>query len=253
MLIPVASRHPDIPASHSIGALAWLISAYYAWSTKDRKMRRNFSLLLGCVAVLSFAPINTDLSTEHFIKIGTAFLIVVLGPYLYMKLKAPGEVDWGFWPRGFSKRDTIYTIISIPLAWGIIWLYFFHLTPDLATNWPMPAERDPDMVRRLVIGINCVGIWDELFFINTVFVLLRGIYPLWMANLGQAVVYTSVLYTMAFTGWGPVIVYLFALTQGIMYERSGVLIYVLVVHLIVDVFLVLAILHYYYPGGPLAI
>ncbi len=60
-------------------------------------------------------------------------------------------------------------------------------------------------------------------------------------------IYTSVLHKMAFTGHGTWIVYLFALTQGVMYEKSRVLLYVLIVHLIVDVFLVLAILQYHYP------
>lgn len=249
-LIPVASR---FPVARYAGGVAWVIAFIAAWNTGDTRTRRNFSLLLGSILVLSFAPIHTDLSTPHFFTLGIPFLAVVLVPYLVLKWRAPNEVDWNFWPRKFSLRDTIYTIISIPLSWGIIWLYFFYLTPGLANHWPMPAEHDPDMVRRLVIGINSVGIWDELFFINTVFVLLRGIYPLWMANLGQAVVYTSFLYTMAFTGWGPVVIYTFALTQGLMYERSRLLFYVLIVHIIVDVFLVLAILHHYYPDGPFVI
>ena len=52
---------------------------------------------------------------------------------------------------------------------------------------------------------------------------------------------------MAFTGVGPIVVYAFALTQGAMYERSRCLLYVLIVHLIVDAFLVFAILQYHYP------
>lgn len=66
--------------------------------------------------------------------------------------------------------------------------------------------------------------------------------------MAQAVIYTTVLYTMAFRGVGPVFVYLFALTQGAMYERSRALLWVLVVHLIVDYFLFQAIVSAYYPG-----
>jgi membrane protease YdiL (CAAX protease family) len=117
----------------------------------------------------------------------------------------------------------------------------------------MPPEPTTDALRRLFIGINAVGIWDELFFINTVYVLLRRLFPARLAIPAQAVVYTSVLYDMAFTGWGIVIVYLFALTQGAMYERSGILLWVLIVHLIVDYFLVLAILQYHYPGQSLVL
>jgi membrane protease YdiL (CAAX protease family) len=97
------------------------------------------------------------------------------------------------------------------------------------------------------MGINGVGIWDELFFINICFAALRYLFPFRIANPAQAVIYTSVLYDMAFTGWGPVFVAVLALTQGFMYERSKVLIWVLIVHLIVDYFLFQAIVDHYYP------
>jgi hypothetical protein len=244
-LIPVKAILP--------GAGFWLVALFAAIRSGDAVLRRNMSVLLATLVVLTIAPINTDLSTSHFIALGVPFLIVIVGPYWFMKWKAPGAIDWRLWPRRWSWRDMIYVLISIPLSWSIIWLYFFHLNPDLATHWPMPLEYDEEAAQRLVIGINCVGIWDELFFINTVYVLLRGVYPARLANIAQAVVYTSVLYTMAFTGAGIFIVYLFALTQGVMYRQSGVLLYVLLVHLIVDVFLVLAILQYHYPERALAV
>jgi len=240
LLIPLEAFVP--------GLVMWAVTLAIVWRTGDAVARRNYSLILVCVLILGFAPIHTSLDPMHFVTLGIPFLAVVLGPYLFMKWKAPQEVDLGFWPRGFSLRDTIYVIISIPLAWGIIWLYFFHLTPEMPTHWPLPAAPDAGSIERLAIGINCVGIWDELFFINTCYVLLRRMYPAWWANFGQAVVYTSVLYHMAFTGAGIYIVYIFALTQGAMYERSRVLLWVLIVHLIVDVFLVFAILQHYYPG-----
>ena len=67
-----------------------------------------------------------------------------------------------------------------------------------------------------------------------------------IANAAQAVIYTSILHKMAFTGLGPYLIYVFAITQGIMYEKSRCLLYVLIVHLIVDAFLVEAILKYHY-------
>jgi len=229
------------------GLIVWAIALVLAWRTGDPIARRNFSLLLACVLILGFAPINTNLDTKHFLTLGLPFLLVVLGPYLYLRATSPGQVDLGFWPRKFYWRDIIYMIISVPLAWGVIELYFFYLTPEMPTHWPMPVDYDEGAIRRLAIGINSVGIWDELFFINTCYVLLRPIFPHRIANAGQAVVYTSVLYHMAFTGWGLLIVPIFAWTQGAMYERSRVLLWVLIVHLIIDMILVFAILQYYYP------
>jgi hypothetical protein len=229
------------------GGVFWLLSAGALALGGSSRERRNLGILLVCLLVLAFTPIHTGLSTAHFFTLGLPFLFVVLLPYLFMRWQAPGEVVWRLFPKRLAWKDIFYVMIAVPLSWVIIQGYFFTLTPDLAANWPLPSPYDPDAVNRLVLGINAVGIWDELFFINTVYVLLRGIYPSWISNLAQAVVYTSVLYTMAFTGAGPIIVYCFALTQGAMYERAGVLFYVLLVHLIIDVFLVLAILSYHYP------
>lgn len=230
-----------------VGLAVWALSAGLTALQSDPRVRRNLGVLLACVLALALAPIHTELSTPHFLSLGSVFLAVVLGPALFMRWKAPGEVRWRLWPVGFSPRDLVYTLISIPLAWGVIEGYFFYLNPELPSHWPLPAEFSMDAVKRLVVGINCVGIWDELFFINTVYAILRGVFPARIANPAQAVVYTSVLYDMAFTGHGVWIVYLFALTQGVMYEKSRVLMYVLIVHLIVDAFLVMAIVQYHYP------
>jgi hypothetical protein len=176
------------------------------------------------------------------------FAAVIFGPAIVMGVVAPGELTWRFWPVSFSPRDIGYTVLSIPLSWFVINMYFFHLNPDLASHWMLPASYNVNAVRRLVAGINSVGIWDELFFVNTVYGLLRGVFPARVANAAQAVVYTSVLYDMAFTGHGIWIVYIFALTQGVMFEKSRVLLWVLIVHLIVDLWLVLAILQWHFPG-----
>jgi hypothetical protein len=235
------------------GLPVWAIAAVLTARQPDPRVRRNLGLVLACVLVLAFAPIRTDLTPLHFLTLGLPFLVVILGPYLFMRHAAKGELEWRFWKRPVAWRDLIYVAVSIPLAWGLIELYFFHFNPDVATHWRVPSPYDPAVTTRLAVGINAVGFWDEMFFINTVYVLLRGIFPARIANPAQAIIYTSVLYDMAFTGHGVWIVYGFALTQGIMYEKSRALLWVLLVHLIVDLFLVLAILQYHYPGHSLAI
>lgn len=240
LLVPLAWYFP--------GFILWGISALATARQRDPRVRRNLGTLLGCVAVLAFAPIHTALDTPHMLTLALFFASVIAGPAVVLHRLAPGELRWRFWPVRFSLRDIIYTVISIPLAWAVIEGYFFHLNPGIAAHWSLPDVYASSAVRRLIVGINCVGIWDELFFINIVYGLLRGVFPARIANPAQAVVYTSVLYDMAFTGHGVWIVFLFALTQGMMYEKSRVLLYVLVVHLIVDLFLVLAILQWHYPG-----
>ena len=229
------------------GAVIWLATLLLTMKDPDPVLRRKMTVLLGTVAVLAAAPIHTGRDTTHFFTLGTPFLVVVLLPSIVLNRTDAGVIDWRFRPRQFQWMDIIYVGISIPLAWGVIQLYFFTINPELSTNWPMPTDYSEEAKWRLIIGINCVGIWDELFFMTTVYGLMRSLFPPVIAIVGQAIVYTSVLYDMAFTGIGPIVVYLFALTQGVMYEKSRCLLYVLIVHLIVDAFLVIAILQYFYP------
>lgn len=231
-----------------IGGALWLLALALLLRVPEPSFRRRLGLLLACVALLALAPIHTDRGNAHFLSLGLCFVAVVLAPAVILGRLDPGVIRYRIWPRRLRKLDIFYTLISIPLAWGIIHLYFFVLNPELPTHWPMPLPRTDESVWRLFISINAVGIWDELFFVNTVYAVLRSLFSFRVANLAQAVVYSSVLTDMAFTGVGPVLVFLFALTQGAMFEEGENLLYVLIVHLIVDAFLVFAILGYHYPG-----
>lgn len=233
------------------GAILWAVSAALLLREPEAAVRRRLGVLLVCVGILALAPIDTDTSTRHFITLGLPFLAVILIPALLLGRTDPGVIRYRLFPRRFRRLDLGYVLISIPLTWAAFDLYFKVVSPHVPFHWSLPAVPHAEATWRLFIGINCVGIWDELFFVNTVYATLRSIFPHRTANLAQAVVYTSVLTRMAFTGLGPVLIYIFALTQGAMFEESESLLYVLVVHLIVDAFLVAGILAAYYPGHAL--
>ncbi len=213
----------------------------------SRALRRRMGVLLACVAILTLADINTGLTDANFLRVGIPFATVIVLPGLILARTDPGVIRYRLWPRRFRWLDVFYVAVSIPLAWGILKFYWW-VDPFMPTHWPLPPVFDRDQVLRLFVGINSVGIWDELFFVNISFAVLRSLFPFRVANATQAVLYTSVLFDMAFTGVGPFIVYLFAWTQGSMFEESESLFYVLFVHLIVDAFLVSAIVGSHYPG-----
>jgi len=233
------------------GTLLWGASAALLLREPEAAVRRRLGTLLACVAILALAPIHTDTSPAHFLTLGLPFLAVILGPALFLGRYDPGVIRYRLIPRRFRRLDLAYVLTSIPLTWLAFELYFKVTNPEVPFHWALPATPHHQATWGLFIGINCVGIWDELFFVNTVYATLRSVFPYRVANLAQAVVYTSVLTRMAFTGIGPVLIYIFALTQGIMFEESESLLYVLVVHLIVDAFLVAGILGAYYPGHAL--
>ena len=204
--------------------------------------------LAASVIVLAVAPINTDTSNQHILILGSAFLAAVILPTLILWRQRPHVITFKLLPDYFDWVELVYTLSAVPLAWGAFQLYFFVLSPEVPYNWTLPAEPQNEPLLRLFLGINAVGIWDELFFINVSYAIIRSLFPYLTANLAQSVLYTAVLWTMAFRGFGLLFVYVFAFTQGAMYERSRSLLWVLIVHLIVDYFLFQAIVSAYYPN-----
>ena len=234
--------------SYGFGAVSWVLALILILRDPDPAFRRRMSVLLGTVAVLAAAPIHTDTGTAHFLSLGASFFVVIAAPAFLLGRTDPRVIRYRLWPRRFRRIDIFYVAVSIPLSYLAFKLYFEVVNPDVPSHWILPSERDMEAIWRLFVGINFVGIWDELFFVNTVYAVLRSLFPYRWANGAQAVVYTSVLYDMAFTGIGPILIFIFALTQGAMFEESENLLYVLLVHLIVDAFLFSAILGSYYPG-----
>jgi membrane protease YdiL (CAAX protease family) len=179
--------------------------------------------------------------------VGIPFALAVVVPPILLRGPDRGVIRYRFLPLRWRRADVVYSLVSLPLAWLVLKGYW-AVNPGLYRNWDLPAAFDEGEVRRLFLGINLVGVWDELFFVNTVFATLRSLFSFRVANTLQAVVYTAVLHDMAFTGVGPLVVFAFAWTQGAMFEKSEGLLWVLLVHLVVDFVLVAAIVGSYYPG-----
>ena len=247
MLVPLDTWLLGIPVELrvAVGVLAAVVFAISLLKLAKRFQRRFLALGIA-VGILVFAPVHTGLDWAHIAVLGSAFVAVLVIPTWL--LRGEGIITFKFFPDKVDKIDVFYTFLSIFLAWGAFEIYFGKLSPEVPYNWYLPrGAPDNAELFKLFMGINGVGIWDELFFINICFAVIRSMYSLRVSNLAQSVIYTSVLCDMAFTGWGPLFVGFLAITQGVMYERSKALIWVLIVHLIVDYFLFQAIVTTYYP------
>jgi len=130
------------------------------------------------------------------------------------------------------------------LGWAILPFYF--ITSGVYRNWPVVDS--PDLIARLFIGVGAVGIWDELFFICTVFVLLRRHFPAAAANVLQAVVFVSFLWELGYRAWGPALTIPFALLQALIFLKTRSLGYVVTVHLLFDAVVFAVLVHAHNPG-----
>jgi len=212
---------------------------------------RSTLLFAWLIGVLFFTRIDGDTSNIHVIE-----LVITLGlgglvlPALVARYWMREPLDYSWFRGRWSLRMWVWLPVGFVLAFGFMWLYFNVLTPTLHTSWPLPLgeEGRSEAMWRLFWGCNLVGVWDELAFINFVFVLIHRHFKFIEANVAQAVFFTSFLHEMAFVGWGLVVIFAFALIQGLTYKRTGSLFYIVVLHLMIDSILFYMIANRWYPG-----
>ena len=195
----------------------------------DRALLRHLALVAAGMVIISAVPLNADLSTQHIVLMGGALALAVLVPWLVSRF-VYGEriirfpVKTG---RKWPLTAKLYLAGVVVLGYFILPAYLIRT--GVYQNWP--DATDPAIFWRLFLGVNAVGIWDELFFICTAFTLLRQHFPDWLANILQAVIFSSFLWEIGYQSWGPLLTFPFALLQGYTFKLTKSLTYVVAVHL----------------------
>lgn len=208
----------------------------------DRPLMKDLLLIAAGIVIISTVPLNADLSLGHMALMGGVLILAVTVPYLisrfvYREHSIRFPINTG---QRWSRFEISYLALVVFLGWAI--LPFYLISTGVYTNWP-DATSDPTVFWRLLVGVNFVGIWDELFFICTTFTLLRKHFPDWQANLLQAFIFSSFLWEIGYEAWGPLLTYPFALLQGYTFKITKSLTYVVCVHLLFDLVLFLALVH----------
>jgi hypothetical protein len=211
----------------------------------DRKFAKDMLLINLSLAVLGVTEISTDISYPHMLIMTLMLGSVLIIPYLVSRY-VYGDYTIRFpfhHGRRWYKTEVAYIGFAALASYLILPIYMS--TTGAYQNWP--AASDSASLTRLFIGTSGLGIWDELFFIGVVLTLLRNYFPFMWANLIQAVLWTSFLYELGFIGWGPIAIFLFALLQGYIFNKTHSLIYIITIHLTLDFFLFLAIVNSHNP------
>ena len=208
-------------------------------------MLRDLSLIALGLVVIRLIPLAAELDNWAMVRFALALGGAVLLPYLVSRfvyrdraIAFPwrGGGRWGVW-------HWVWLGAVLVLAWLILPFYF--ISSGVYQNWP--DVDTPDLIARLFVGVGAVGIWDELFFICTVFVLLLRHFPSWLANLLQAIVFVSFLWELGYQAWGPILTIPFALAQGLIFLRTHSLGYVVTVHLLFDAVVFAVLVHAHNP------
>jgi hypothetical protein len=218
-----------------------LALAMVAAAAIDRALLRDLGLIAAGLVAISLVPITTDISTEHKFVMGLAMILAVGIPYcasrfVFRDHAVRFPVLTG---HPWTRMEKWYLAAVVIMGYALLPAYMVNT--GVYRNWP--AVSDPEGIFRLFLGTNVLGIWDELFFICTVFILLRRHLPVAQANVLQAVLFTSFLWELGFHAWAPAFIFPFALVQAIIFTRTKSLSYIVSVHLLFDFVLFLVLLH----------
>jgi membrane protease YdiL (CAAX protease family) len=211
----------------------------------EAKFMRELALVLLSLAILGFTPINPSTDIPHMFFMGATLSLAVLLPYAVSRFVYKDYLVRFPFRNGryWYKTEIAYVLLAFIVAYLLVPYYLKSTGAYL--NWPSGA--DFWSIVRLFIGTNALGIWDELFFVSTALGILMRYVSFPIANVSQAVLFTSFLYELGFTGWGFIMIFCFALLQGFIFRKTESLFYIISIHLTVDMILFLALINAYHP------
>ncbi|MDH6238331.1 CPBP family intramembrane metalloprotease [Cryobacterium sp. CG_9.6] len=211
----------------------------------NRALFRDLVLIAIGLGIVSTISVEANIDYPNMALMGVVLSLSVLVPYLLSRYAYRDHAIR--FPIRTGQRWSMLERAYLPLVLllGYLILPWYFIGSGAYLNWP--AVTAPDEIARLFVGVGFVGIWDELFFICTIFTLLRRHFPDWQANLLQAVIFTSFLWELGYQSWGPLMTFPFALLQGYTFALTRSLTYVVCVHLLFDAMVFLVIVHAHHP------
>ncbi|MFG6504290.1 CPBP family intramembrane glutamic endopeptidase [Microbacterium sp. P05] len=230
---------------------AWLVDRHHHVSVmpggEEPSLLRDLSLVAVGQLIVSSIPLHAELDNLAMVRFTLALGGAVVVPYLISRFVYRDYAIRFPWRGGGKWTRLQWGWLVGVLALGWLILPFYFLTSGVYQNWPV--VNTPELIARLFVGVGAVGIWDELFFICTVFVLLRRHFVIWQANVLQTVVFVAFLWELGYQAWGPVLTIPFALVQAVVFLRTRSLAYVVSVHLLFDAVVFLVLVHAHNPGA----
>jgi len=211
----------------------------------EKHYRQDMMLVVVSLGLLGITQINTNISYLHIFQMGSTLFLAVATPFIITRyLYKEKTIQYPFHHgRTWYKREVFYIFITATIAYLL--LPFYLSNTGAYHNWTVKSGA-VNLVT-LFIGTNGLGTWDEFFFVSTILAIFKKYFPFPLANASQAVIFTSFLFELGFRGWAPFVLYPFALTQGYIFKKTHSLLYVITIHLTLDLVLYLALVHAYYP------
>lgn len=235
-------------AVHSLRWFGWLLLGVVAMALLARHASRfgkHMLILVAALVLLGTFPINTNISYGHMATMACMIVATVALPVVITRHALKEKIIRFPFKHGrtWYKKEVLYILLAGIASY--LFLPFYLANTSSYLNWDAPLE--PSYIARLFVGTNALAIWDEIFFVGVCLALLRRHIAFVWANTAQAVLWTAFLYELGFRGWGPLVIFFFAFSQGYIFKRSNSLLYIITVHLTIDLMLFLTLLHLHNP------
>lgn len=214
-------------------------------AARPPSLLRDLSLIAIGLGIVRLIPLAAELDNWAMLRFSLALGGAVAVPYLLSRFVYRDRATGFPWRGGGRWGPLHWSWLAAVLVLGWLILPFYFIGSGVYRNWP--AVDTPDAIARLFVGVGAVGIWDELFFICTVFAVLLRHFPVWLANVLQATVFVSFLWELGYRAWGPLLTIPFALVQGAIFLRTRSLGYVVTVHLLFDAVVFAVLVHAHNP------
>lgn len=210
------------------------------WSNLSLQTKKqDVVVLILTLALLLLTPINTNIDPYHFIYMSVTLGLAIFIPYVIYRKNQQTKISFHYkLDSGWDRNKYLYILFGGVV--GYLLFPFYFATTGAYLNWPGPS--DPIGVFLLFLGTNALGIWDELFFVNTLLNIFRRYMSFWYANILQSFFWTIFLFKLGFIGWIIPVIFFFAMLQGYTFKRFHSLGFLITIHLTIDLFLFLAIL-----------
>ena len=210
-------------------------------------LAKDLLLIAVALAAVSLISLEADISPMGMVRFTLALGAAVVIPYSLSRWVFKDHfITFPLRLERWTGPQWLYLVGVIIAAYLILPFYF--ISSGVWQNWPTVLEWHE--IARLFVGVNAVGIWDELFFICTCYVLFMRHFRPWLANVLQAAIFVSFLWELGYREWGPLLTIPFALVQGLVFTITRRnLLYVVVLHLLFDAVVFLVIVHAHHPDA----
>lgn len=212
---------------------------------REPSLLRDLSLVAIGLAIVRTISLEAQLDNWAMVRFTLALGGAVAVPYLVSRFVYRDRAIDFPWRGGGRWGAFHWGWLGGVLIAGWLILPFYFISSGVYANWP--DVDTPNLIARLFVGVGAVGIWDELFFICTVFQVLLRHFPMWIANALQAIVFVSFLWELGYRAWGPLLTIPFALMQAVIFVRTKSLGYVVTVHLLFDAVVFAVLVHAHNP------